>query len=102
MRFEDVKVGMKVVPHSKSIYSKLNDCNSWKNAKLKSQPYLYVIKISLEEGYVVLNEDEKYTGDYFKPEDFELYEKKDFLSVKQTPKFQKRNIIIIEEKDLIL
>ena len=45
MKKEDVKIGMKVVPHSKSVWDKqtLTDSNCWKEATERNQEYLYVI-----------------------------------------------------------
>jgi hypothetical protein len=45
MKIEDVKIGMKVVPHAKSIYDNLEDSNVWEAAKKMNQPFLFVIDI---------------------------------------------------------
>lgn len=70
MKLEDVKIGMKVVPHSKSINSSLEISLHWRNAK--KQGYLYVTRI--DEDIIILNANkEGSTGDYFCASDFEPY-----------------------------
>lgn len=55
MKFEDVKIGGKYVPHSKSVegYTQLDECNYWRDAKDNNQPFLYCVGI--EDDTVVLN-----------------------------------------------
>jgi len=45
MKDNDVKIGMKVVPHSKTVLNSCNldDCQLWKNARRNKQPYLFVV-----------------------------------------------------------
>jgi len=42
MKACDVVIGMKVIPHRKSVSSNLRDCVAWQYAR-KNQGYLYVI-----------------------------------------------------------
>ena len=78
MKKEDVKIGMKVVPHSKSIWNNqtLTDSNCWKEATERNQEYLYVIFWSDSFSAFVLteNEENQEDGEYFNSEDFEPYE----------------------------
>jgi len=71
MRREDIKIGQKVVPHSKSKGSHF-DSSCWRKVKENKDPYLYVIRI---DGNTIVLDDKRDAelGDYFLPEDFELY-----------------------------
>jgi len=74
MKREFIVVGMKVVPHSKSVFSygDLNNSINWQYAIRVNQPYLFVSDICPE--YIVLDYIEGSNGgDYFLPEDFEPY-----------------------------
>lgn len=84
MRREDVKVGMKVVPHSKSYsgyYDKLEHSTEWEGARRKGQKFMYVARIDYDK--IVLSKSEHSgIGDWFLPSDFTLY--KDGKVEKQT------------------
>ena len=71
MRIEDVRLGMKVVPHSKSIGIDYVGCEALQIAKERKQPYLYVAKIN--DDSVVLSEDFNGIGNLYVAEDFEPY-----------------------------
>jgi len=71
MKREDIVVFQKVVPHSKSICGSLDNSYVWQMAKEINQPYLFVYKIDHEKIVLKYNEDD--FGDYFLPEDFDLY-----------------------------
>lgn len=72
MRKEDVKIGMKVVPHGKTVGFSLDESNSWRTCKRNKQKFLYVTNI---RGDIVFlnNQNNTGNGDYFRPEDFEPY-----------------------------
>jgi len=78
MKKEDIKVGMKVIPHSKSAQGRtpgLKSSRVWKLAQQYKQPYLYVNKIPAEGDYQEYLLSNQYTlvrdGDYFLATDFE-------------------------------
>ena len=83
MKLEDVEVGMKVVPHSKSIIGCLSDSIVWRKAQERKQPYLYVALVGCpyetsvhDAKKVILLEVEKedpFGCDYFLPEDIEQW-----------------------------
>ena len=75
MKREDIKIGLKVVPHSKTTinYGGLNWSTNWNRAKEINQPYLFVSGIQTDR-IILSNENRKNdVGDYFLPEDFEPY-----------------------------
>ena len=53
MKREDISVGMKVVPHSKTYCGNLESSINWSHAKMINQPYLFVSKINTN--YIVLD-----------------------------------------------
>jgi len=74
MKRENVEIGMKVVPHSKSVpnYGDLENSHFWELAKQNNQHYLFVVEIRNDK--IVLNVDNtSIFGDFFLPEDFEPY-----------------------------
>lgn len=72
--YELLKPGTKVVPHSKSTWCPLNTCPKWKEAK-HTQGYLYVQYYDCEVNAYVLNVNEDDgEGNFYKREDFTLYE----------------------------
>ena len=74
MEREFISVGMKVIPHSKSVcgYGDLNSSINWQHATRINQPYLFVS--SIYPAYIVLDFiKDSNSGDYFLPEDFEPY-----------------------------
>ncbi|MHB0967417.1 MAG: hypothetical protein ACYC36_13290 [Bellilinea sp.] len=84
MKHEDVKIGMKVVPHSKTVggWSDLGKSSSWERAKKCHQPYLFVNKFSTDRNSIgigninawVLSVEEGIGGDFFNASDFEPYQ----------------------------
>jgi len=72
---EDVKTGMKVVPFQKTPeeFYGLENSNNWRSALVKNQNYLFVINWDEDEEAYILGCDNDGRGDYFNPEDFELY-----------------------------
>ena len=75
MKREDITVGMKVIPHSKTTanYGGLNWSTNWKRAKEINQPYLFVSGIKTDKIILSDKDGENDVGDYFLPEDFEPY-----------------------------
>ncbi len=73
MKDEDVKIGMKVVPHDKTagVMWTGSISPSWERAKAKGQPYLFV-KEFLDNAWVL--SDDKDGGGFFNASDFEPYE----------------------------
>lgn len=89
MKHEEVKFGMKVVPHSKTSDGRvqcLENSVVWQEAIKIGQPYLYVVSKKPNDDYPECVLSLKYkrkqavhyfemTGDYFLSSDFEKYEK---------------------------
>lgn len=75
MRFEDVKLGMKVVPHDKTAYrgDSLSYSRIWKECKKANQPYMYVIRTE-DSGIVCCSDRLGHRGDYFLASDLTPYE----------------------------
>jgi len=79
MKEEEIRIGMKVVPHKKSIFCPLEQSNVWMCCRPLGQEYLFVVRVDNERAisrcpYWVLSESEnKRQGDYFAAEDFEPY-----------------------------
>lgn len=72
MKLEDIKIGMKVVPHSR--YGNNNFCSLWKQEK-EVQGYLYVNVIKKKEGLVALHINNSFPqGNYYLPSDIEPYQ----------------------------
>jgi len=74
MKREDISIGLRVVPHSKSVsgYGDLDSSHCWQIVKGSESPYLYVIRI--DHDVIVLDAIfDSWTGDYFLPEDFDPY-----------------------------
>jgi len=80
MENQDVKLGMKVVPHSKSYARELAKSTEWSNAIKNNQGFLYVnyIHPSKTHGNVfVLGANQvnsSAVGDFFIASDFEPFE----------------------------
>lgn len=77
---EEVKVGVKVTPHSKSYAQDLSKSEHWNKARSDGQPYLYINAIvpsRTQKYYYVLGyypaKGNAHAGDFFTLEDFELY-----------------------------
>ena len=79
MKIEDVKIGMKVVPHSKNgmfPVEDLENSNEWRMAVGEQQPYFYVNSIERD---IVVCSAEKIpfkSGDFFLASDLTPYEEK--------------------------
>jgi len=72
MKRENIEIGIKVVPHSKSYCGDLENSVNWNYAKMINQPYLFVSRI--HNDYIVLDTIKgSNNGDFFLPEDFEPY-----------------------------
>lgn len=83
MKYENIKVGMSVVPHKRSIWGGLDTSCCWTEAKRIGQPYLFVVKIDRE----VIDLHYEYactSGDCFLPEDFEPYIKEKNIMIKKS------------------
>lgn len=76
MNIQDIKVGGKYVPHSKTVegFAQLDECNHWEDAKHNNQPFLYCVGI--EGNKVVLNSRwaDDGRGNYYYPSDLTPYE----------------------------
>ena len=72
MKLEDIKIGMKVVPHSK-YGDAYGLCWIWQAAKDQKQNYLYVVKIH-EESVSLSFKVSDTTGNYYFPSDIEPYQ----------------------------
>lgn len=76
MRLEDVKIGMKVVPHSKSVncglFSTFKESRQINKMKDAGQKFLYVNKI-LHDNAISLATELNVSGDMFLASDFEPY-----------------------------
>ena len=84
MTHEEIELGMKVVPTSKSYASELINSTHWKKAQEIGQPYLFVNAkvVSRTKGYYYILGDRfvhgnTFYGDFFTAEDFVLYEGED-------------------------
>jgi len=81
MKDEDVKIGMKVIPHDKTAtgWGELSSSNHWKVAQETGQPFLFVLRAttnSYDKTTVwVLGETQGGHGDLFNASDFEPYVK---------------------------
>lgn len=75
MKKEDVQIGMKVVPHQKTVsgWGRLQNSEVWEYAKNNNQEYLYVVRENTEDDCFILSDELDGDGDYFNSEDFELY-----------------------------
>ena len=79
LKLSDLKLGMTVVPHSKTVgdWGSLEESIVWKTALKRNQPFLYVVSIGdADEGdeVIVLDHDPgTNNGDYFSVNDFTLY-----------------------------
>jgi hypothetical protein len=69
MKDKNVVIGMKVVPHRKSIWCDLVDSTSWQKSNKK---YLYV-NYESEDGWCLDYDPESGSGDFFLASDFEPY-----------------------------
>lgn len=86
MNRTDVVIGMKVVPHKKSIGISLRQSNAYKAMKSIHQPFLYVAHQHAQDRDVsdkfMLTDDKRQIyicGDYFLCSDFEPYIEKSSL-----------------------
>jgi hypothetical protein len=81
MKKEDIIIGIKVVPHDKTVdedyYGGLDKSNVWKRAQENDQPYLYLVGYSELDNAYILNNKNIYDGDFFNIEDFEPYNEVD-------------------------
>lgn len=73
MEYEDIKIGQKVVPHNKSTGCELSTCFFWNDKGGEEQGFLYVINKN-EYHITCSNKSDNRDGNYFLPEDLELYE----------------------------
>lgn len=71
MKLEDVKIGMKVVPHSKTVNGGLAGSVEMSKAAILNQPYLFVVRI--EDNVVLAHRPDMKAGDVFAPSDFRPY-----------------------------
>lgn len=78
MQFEDIKLGMKVVPLSKTSQEGEDlvtrppvESIVWRNALLRGETFLYVVAIDSRRKRVLCNARKCRGGDYFKAFDLE-------------------------------
>lgn len=76
MEDKDVKIGMKVVPFRKSVYSSLEDSLMWNLAKDSAQPFLFVKDFDEDLSGWLLVDKLSHGGDYFLSSDFYPYVEK--------------------------
>ena len=74
MKNEDVKIGMKVVPHDKTAAGWSNFLK-WLASGDNTKPYLFVVSFSQIEQAWILSEHKGGLGSYFNASDFEPYVK---------------------------
>jgi asparagine N-glycosylation enzyme membrane subunit Stt3 len=67
------KIGDKVVPFQKTVGISFEDSKMWEEAKQINQKYLFIIRDE-DTYYVLSNNKDDITGDYFNECDFYLYE----------------------------
>ena len=82
MFIEDIELGMKVVPVSRTISSTnirpANHSLIWRKAKCRGQPYLIVVRLPKGiEDRILCNIDKGLDGDYFQEWDLEPYIEKE-------------------------
>ncbi len=75
MKEQDVRIDMKVVPHSKTTGMEFQECPAWNTAKYINQPYLYVIEKNFRnEGKSLLCVSKAGgLGSFYNHTDFEPY-----------------------------
>ena len=75
MKEQDVRIGMKVVPHAKTTGKEFQECPAWNTAKYINQPYLYVssVKYKKEGKSMLCISENGGTGSFYNHTDFEPY-----------------------------
>jgi len=80
MKREDVIIGMKVIPHKKSVGCSLNFSNAYIEMKASKQEFLYVAhqhadEVGKSDRFLLSNDETNMylCGDYFLCSDFEEY-----------------------------
>ena len=102
MKHEDVEIGMKVVPFQKTVDDwgdGLSWSPNWNEYGGKEQGYLYVVGLEKNDPYawILSNEENSFSGDYFNAEDFKPYAEEEVVSVKLTKTVDE--IIFVESRD---
>lgn len=72
MKDSDVKIGMKVVPHDKTVGCGLEDSVMWRGAKEAGRSYLFVNE--RDDKHWALGYKKDVNGDFFNASDFEPYQ----------------------------
>jgi hypothetical protein len=75
MKKEDIVIGMKVVPHAKTVEgwgTDLDKCASWLRAKESNQNFMYVVDRS-DHAWQLSDTNNKVYGGFFHARDFEPY-----------------------------
>jgi len=87
-------LGMKVIPHSKSIYSSLGESSVWKRAQRDNQNFLYVVGWGEEgpESLTLDNVNEDGGGDFFHISDVTPYLATSYICIKSYPGVEKGQI----------
>jgi hypothetical protein len=93
LKLKDLQIGMKVVPHSKSVdgWGGLSESVVWDKAQRDQQPFLYVTQIgpnqhdpNIEELIALDWRNDPNSGDYFVVSDITLY-KPSYVCIKAFP-----------------
>lgn len=74
MFIEDMSVGMKVVPQTRTIKNEMRAAThsiTWRRALLVGQNFLFIVKIDSAEGRALCNITNSLGGDYFMEYDLE-------------------------------
>ncbi len=76
MKDEDVRVGMRVIPHDKTagMYRGLEQSAVWRTANTINQPYLFVVDTYAGAWTLSENKDDRVGSEYFRASDFEPYQ----------------------------
>jgi hypothetical protein len=77
MKTKDVRIGMKVVPHNKTVkgWEDFKNCFHWNDVKDTDHPYLFVVGKDRNPACYVLNQDEGAKGgNFYRASDFNPYE----------------------------
>lgn len=93
LKLKDLQIGMKVVPHSKSVegWGDLSESAVWNKAQSNQQPFLYVTQVGRNQGDPVADDlialdwkNDLGSGDYFILSDITLY-KPSYVCIKAFP-----------------
>jgi hypothetical protein len=95
MKLEDIKIGMKVVPHSKSILNSLEICGEWNN-RGKNQGFLYVSRKHADR--ISLSAQKGFEGNHYLPSDFEPYQEPNTMITQEEFDNLKEGDVLVSKK----